>query len=57
MECGHPGFSVLVVSKSSQELVKSAQKIKNTVQPVIREDPNSRLEFYQRDVTDGIRAL
>ena len=57
MECGHPGFSVLVVSKSSQELVKSAKKIKNTVQPVIREDPNSRLEFYQRDVTDGIRAL
>ena len=27
MECGHHGFSLLVVSKSSQEVVKSAQEI------------------------------
>ena len=41
-----------MVSKSFQEVVKSAQKIKSTVQLVICEEPNLRLEFYQRVVTD-----
>ena len=56
MECGHPGFSVLLMLKSSQEVVKSAQKIKNTVQLVVREEPILRFEFRQRDVTDRLRA-
>ena len=33
---------------------QSAQKIKNTVQPVFREEPNLRLEFYLRDVTVAV---
>ena len=42
---------------SSQEVVKLAQKIKNTVQLVICEEPNLRLEFCQRDVIDVTRTL
>ena len=34
MERGHPGFLVLVVSQSSQEMFKKEQKVKNAVQPV-----------------------
>ena len=51
------GFLFSWCQRVSQEAVKRAQKIKNTVQLVVRGEPNLRLEFYQRDVTDGLRAL
>ena len=57
LEHGHPGFRVLVVSNSFQEMVKIAQKIENTVLPFIREEPNVRLKFYLRDVTDAVTLV
>ena len=38
-------------------MVKIAHKIERTVPSVHREEPNLRLEFYERDITDGVQAL
>ena len=50
MECGHPGISCFRGVKEFSGGGQNAKKIKNTMQLVIREEPNLRLQFFEKSM-------